>query len=637
MDTKLTQTKVTFQRTGSIRTRLLWAFILLVLLPVTILSLVLVLSNAQGNRLQLEEKLGTVLTYKIIAIEDWLSHLKAEAADTAIGLDALSVASTGNQETSTPTEPESREVAEEPVAQSWEEQIRDMQGAYLQQLAQQSEYVDEWILLDLNGIVQLASGSTVVGRNLAGEAFFLPDIEDTTVPAPVYSSELGYVSFFVVQPIFSADGEKDGLLVGRADKMLLNQILLEEQGLGETGETFLVGSDYEFLSTPRYPVDTNINRSTAAMAAVMGQEDGSSTYTSYRGVTVFGVYRWLPQLEAGLIAEQELLESVRASYAVMAVNLSVGIASLLIAMVAALVITSDIATPVSELAETAAQVTRGNLFLEVETERSDEIGALAESFNSMTAQLRQTLGGLEQQVADRTSALEQRTAYLQASAEVSQAVNTIMEPDQLVQQVVNLIHDRFGLYYVGLFQVDESGEWAVLRAGTGEAGKAMIARSHRIRVGVGMIGWTVINARPRIALEAAQDQVRLRSAELPDTRSEAALPLRSRGKVIGALSIQSTLSGAFNEDNIAVFQVMADQVAVAIDNARLYVETQQALEDLRRFYTEQSLEIWRDTLQRKGNLRILSNQLGITVTDAEWKDDTVDAFWSGEVVKSASA
>jgi len=130
--------------------------------------------------------------------------------------------------------------------------------------------------------------------------------------------------------------------------------------------------------------------------------------------------------------------------------------------------------------------------------------------------------------------------------------------------------------------------------------------------------------------------VRLRTSELPETRSEAALPLRSRGKVIGALTIQSAQPNAFNDDNISVFQVMADQVAVAIDNARLYNETQKALQDVQRFYSDQSLELWRDYMQRRGGLGVRSDQLGTEQGAMEWGMEMVDAFWSGETVHAAA-
>jgi len=225
----------------------------------------------------------------------------------------------------------------------------------------------------------------------------------------------------------------------------------------------------------------------------------------------------------------------------------------------------------------------------------DEIGQLANGFNIMAAQLQETLGGLEQ----REAALQRRSLQMQASADVGRAATSILETDRLIQHVVDLIRERFGLYYVGLFLVDETGEWADLRAGTGEAGRAMLARGHRINAGEGMIGWCIEHAEARIAEEVGEDAVRVATPELPNTRSEAALALRSRGKVLGAVTVQSDHPGAFDEQNIAVLQTLADQVAVAIDNASLFAESQAALEAERRAYGELSRRAWADLLHAR--------------------------------------
>jgi GAF domain-containing protein len=227
----------------------------------------------------------------------------------------------------------------------------------------------------------------------------------------------------------------------------------------------------------------------------------------------------------------------------------------------------------------------------------DELGILARTFNSMTAQLREFIGTLEQRVTARTAALEQRSAYLQASAEVSRAAASILDPDELIQQGVELIRERFGLYYAGLFLVDETRVWAVLRSGTGAAGQAMLARQHRIRVGEGMIGWCIENVQARVASHAEVDEVRVVNPELPETRAEAALPLRSRGQVIGALSVQSVATDAFDEATLTVLQTMVDQVAIAIDNARLLAQAQEALAAERRAYSAQMRQDW-DLLAR---------------------------------------
>lgn len=167
--------------------------------------------------------------------------------------------------------------------------------------------------------------------------------------------------------------------------------------------------------------------------------------------------------------------------------------------------------------------------------------------------------------------LRQRAIQLQTAAEVSRAASSVLEPDQLLPQVVELICERFDLYYVGLFLVDEAGEWAVLRAGTGKAGQIQLERGHRLRVGgESMVGWCAANAQARIALDVGREAVRFDNPLLPDTRSEMALPLICRGKTIGALTVQSIHPMAFSQADITTLQTMADQLAIAIDNARLY-------------------------------------------------------------------
>jgi DNA-binding LacI/PurR family transcriptional regulator/signal transduction histidine kinase len=179
--------------------------------------------------------------------------------------------------------------------------------------------------------------------------------------------------------------------------------------------------------------------------------------------------------------------------------------------------------------------------------------------------------------------MEHRALQLQTAAEVSRATSSILDPDELIQQVVNLARERFDLYYAGLFLVDEIGEWAVLRAGTGEAGRVMLEQGHRLEIGgASMIGWCVANKQARIALDVGAEAVRFENPHLPETRSEIALPLISRDEVLGALTIQSTQEAAFSQEDIAVLQTMADQLANAITNARLYGQAQQEIVERKR-------------------------------------------------------
>jgi PAS domain S-box-containing protein len=186
------------------------------------------------------------------------------------------------------------------------------------------------------------------------------------------------------------------------------------------------------------------------------------------------------------------------------------------------------------------------------------------------------------------AALERRSAQLQTAAEVSRAASSILDPDELIRQVVNLVRERFGLYYAGLFLVDQTGEWsgepgkwAVLRAGTGEAGRKMLEQGHKLEIGgASMVGWCIANKQARIALDVGTEAVRFDNPLLPETRSELALPLVSRGEAIGALTIQSAQEAAFSPEDIAVLQTMADQLANAIANVRLFEQAQARAAEL---------------------------------------------------------
>lgn len=180
-------------------------------------------------------------------------------------------------------------------------------------------------------------------------------------------------------------------------------------------------------------------------------------------------------------------------------------------------------------------------------------------------------------------ALERRSGLLQLGAEVARAATAILDSQALSQQVVEMVQKQFGLYYVGLFLVEEDLAWAILRAGTGSAGIIMLESGHRLEVGgASMVGWCIANRQARIALDVGEEAVRFNNPLLPDTRSELALPLTSRGEVLGALTIQSNKQAAFSQEDIATFETMADLLANAILNARLYDQVQRELEERKR-------------------------------------------------------
>ncbi len=308
----------------------------------------------------------------------------------------------------------------------------------------------------------------------------------------------------------------------------------------------------------------------------------------------------------------------------------VGILAVCLVILVASEISRRIARPIINLTETADHMTHGDLTRRAKPSGPIELFTLAEAFNTLTDRLQQTLTGLEQRVAERTQDLERRSTQIQAAADVGRAAASILDTGELLQQVVELIRERFGLYYVGLFLVETGGEWAVLRAGTGEAGKVLIARRHRIKVGEGMIGWCISHSQARIAMDVKQDAVRLVTNELALTRSEAAIPLRSRGRVIGALTVQSDQPGVFDDPTIAVLQTMADQVGVALDNAQLFTDNTEALDAAKRAYGELSREAWTKILRTRPIQGYRCDEAGVIairegeITSSDREDDPTE-------------
>lgn len=219
-----------------------------------------------------------------------------------------------------------------------------------------------------------------------------------------------------------------------------------------------------------------------------------------------------------------------------------------------------------------------------------------------------------------------RATLLQTVAEVSQVATSSLELETLLPQTVELIRDRFSFYHVSIFLVDEYQKYAVIHASTGEVGRQMLANKHKLKVGSeSIVGAVTETGKPRIALDTGKDAVSFDNPLLPDTRSEMALPLIARGRVIGALDVQSTQRAAFTESDITILQSLADQLANAIEAARSYQASQQALEEVRKTHEYYLNEQWNTYLnERQAAHRYRLTEKGLTSQDeAAWSNDEI--------------
>ncbi|RJP48856.1 MAG: GAF domain-containing protein [Anaerolineaceae bacterium] len=228
--------------------------------------------------------------------------------------------------------------------------------------------------------------------------------------------------------------------------------------------------------------------------------------------------------------------------------------------------------------------------------------------------------GLEERVRERTAELEKanlvsekRARQFEAVAQVLKAISSIQDLEILLSRITQVISEQFGIYHTGIFLLNNQKEYAVLRAANSEGGKKMLAREHKLEVGqTGLVGFVTATGQPRIALDVGVDAVFFDNPDLPDTRSEVALPLRFAGQVIGALDVQSTEPNAFRQDDINVLITLADQVSVAINNALSIEETRKSLAEAQSAIGRTTREAWQV-------MRPTSTGLGFLLTETSIK------------------
>ncbi len=283
-----------------------------------------------------------------------------------------------------------------------------------------------------------------------------------------------------------------------------------------------------------------------------------------------------------------------------------------------IVIARMLARPLNRLAETSTQIAQGNLTARATIDREDEFGQLGQAFNSMANELSLVVGQLETRVAERTSDLERRAIQIQTAAQIGSSAAQLRNLDELLTQATQLISERFGFYHTGIFLLDERREFAVLRASNSTGGQHMLARGHRLRVGEeGIVGYATGTGNPRIALDTGRDAVFFNNPDLPETRSEMALPLIAAGEVVGALDVQSTEESAFSQADINTLQLLADQVAIAIENARLFEQSQSAMESVSRAYGDLSQRGWQKLQKTSGTIGYVSMAQGSMIPVAK--------------------
>lgn len=470
-------------------------------------------------------------------------------------------------------------------------QVLANQRTTLNAIQSRTDVFQELFIVNQAGRVVISTDGSQTNRDYSTAPFFITTVAralvDTLHPRYIYIQPATLDENFqpitldpnpsrlfllIARPILDSERNLTGLLVGRVQLSSLVSSLSNTTGLGETGESYLVSRTGTLLSDLRFaelPLGTSFNSQIIDLVR-SGSRDGTVEYPNYVNEQVLAAYSYLPDFDAVLVVERSVAEISVPRQQLFATSVIVAFIALLLAGAIGTSATQIITAPITQLTQFAVTAAQGNLTATAdEATSTQEFNLLARSFNTMTRQLRQLLESLEQQVADRTRALEIAT-------EVGRELSSARDLQTLMESAVTLIAERYHLYHTQIYLADPSERVLILRAGTGEAGRELLARNHRLPIGPGSLNGRAAAGRTTVVVPDTQTSATFfKNPLLPDTRSEMAVPLVAGGRLLGVLDMQSAAPNALNDDNISAFEVLAGTLATAIENANLFTEQQK--------------------------------------------------------------
>lgn len=489
----------------------------------------------------------------------------------------------------------------------------------------------EIFLVDETGSVIVSTFSENEGRVLAGETFFQRILQDKKFTLE-QEQTTKQQSLLIVTPVEKNKRLRGGLVVRTALdnlKTILSTVTAQET----TQESYLVGSDYIAVSPTRGGENIEVRTQASENALSFRGQAGriETSYPNYKQLGVFGYSTYIKEIEVALISEIEVAELTRSLLEILLATIGLGLFAALMSLTIVAISSRAISSPIADLANKARELAQGNLNIRADIDQKDEIGMLALTFNTVASELQTVIESLEQKVNERTDSLQIQANRLRVAAEVARDATTSRNIDELLNRASQMILDRFNFYHTGIFLVDSTEDYAVLRASPTEAGKIMLQRNHRLRVGrVGIVGYVAGTGEPRIALDTGEDTVHFQNPLLPNTRSEMALPLKVNDKVIGVLDVQSDKPGDFSQDDVASLQIMADQLALAIQRALLVEDLQNNLQELEHAYQRFTLSSWQSFADIEGKnvgYRFDGNQV---VSLSQLSKDSQEAMRQGK-------
>lgn len=516
-----------------IRWQLIISFVLLAVVPVILIEMISNTLSRNQAQAQVFNQLESIADLKRDQIANWIS-----GSTTALGF--LLSDPVRNQLitfTNTPT----------PTADQ-QSQIDRLLGQAIRPDGLTGEHATRFRALFLylpDGRIVAASEEAMIGRIVNRQPYFQPSLTADYVQPPYYAPGSNELVMVITHRLLNTRGELIGTLGGQLDLAILGEVMLSRSGLGSSGETYLVSQESHYLLTPSrfagYSL-TRAYRSEGIDRALRG-ENGAGSYDNYRDppTQVMGVYRWLPDLQAALLAETTIAEALTAADQSQRMSLMLMLGACLIALLIGLLVATRLADPIAALTRVAARITSGDLGQRAEIRQRNEIGVLAAGFNSMTARLQQNVQGLEQRVAERTADLQQvldtKEETLNELREAISARQTLEKTIQELSSPVLPVLD--GVLVMPLIGVIDSERAALLVTALLSA-----IEQHRARIVLmDVTGVPLVDTQVARVLLQAADAARLLGAEpiLVGIRPELAQTIVGLGLDLASLTTQADL------------------------------------------------------------------------------------------------
>jgi GAF domain-containing protein len=241
-------------------------------------------------------------------------------------------------------------------------------------------------------------------------------------------------------------------------------------------------------------------------------------------------------------------------------------------------------------------------------------------FDILSSSVKEDNENLHHELQENKDTLHKKLIYIRTATQIARSISSARDVEAILPVIADRMTNQLNLYYTGIFLIDPTGQYAVLVAGSGEAGQKMLMDNHRFGVGgPSMIGWTTSHQRPRIALDVGEEATRFNNPHLPLTRSELAIPILSKNTILGAISIQSTREAAFDDDDVLIFQGIADNIATALENSRLFLQNQRDLEEIMALNKQFLEQTWANIIPKAETLTYTFEDPNILSSDTDIK------------------